>query len=349
MDNKILALLPDALLPWYRANKRDLPWRKDRNPYHVWLSEIMLQQTRVEAVKGYYSRFLAAGPSIAELAKADDSLLEKLWEGLGYYSRVRNLKKAAIQIMQQHNGVFPDAYNKIIELSGIGAYTAGAICSIAFNQPTPAVDGNVLRVTSRLTNDATPIDSPAFRKQVSEALMSIYPADAGDFTQALMELGATVCKPNGKPDCKCCPCGSFCKALEQDAVMGLPVRSPKKARRREELTVLILNCDGHIALERRPKDGLLANLWQFPNLSGRRTLDEIISNVEKNGIKVSEIKAQVERKHIFTHVEWDMSGIYMDVANVNDRYSWLKPEEIKRDAALPTAFRMFLDEFENLR
>lgn len=349
MDNKIIAMLPDALLPWYDANKRDLPWRADRDPYHVWLSEIMLQQTRVEAVKGYYSRFLTAVPNIAELAKTDDRVLEKLWEGLGYYSRVRNLKKAAIQIMEDHGGVFPGNYDQIIKLSGIGDYTAGAICSIAFDAPTPAVDGNVLRVVSRLTNDATPIDHPAFKKQVRELLTEIYPKRAGDFTQALMELGATVCKPNGRPECGCCPCKGFCSANQHGTQMELPVRTPKKARRVEELTVLILDYFGCLALERRPHGGLLADMWQFPNIPGIRTVDEVLAYLEENGIKTDEIICQVERKHIFTHVEWHMRGVYLNVAGMNDRYSWFSMEQIEKEAALPTAFRMFLDDLEKLK
>ena len=342
MNSKILALLPNALLPWYQTNKRDLPWRKDKDPYHVWLSEIMLQQTRAEAVKGYYSRFLAAIPDIETLANADDSLLEKLWEGLGYYSRVRNLKKAAMQIMQEHDGIFPREYDLVRKLAGIGPYTAGAICSIAFDLPTPAVDGNVLRVISRLTNDSTPVDNPVFKKKVADDLTAIFPKAAGDFTQALMELGATVCKPNGKPLCESCPCVSFCEGRREGAVMNLPVRLPKRARRVDEKTVLILNCDGRYALERRPKSGLLAGLWQFPNISGKPALKECISFVEKNGIIVKEIKLQVERKHVFTHVEWHMCGVYMDVSNTNEHYFWLSSEEIEEVAALPTAFRMFL-------
>ena len=210
MEQYPLNVLPDLLLPWYDRNKRALPWRADREPYHIWLSEIMLQQTRVEAVKGYYSRFLDALPTIESLACCDDDLLHKLWEGLGYYSRVRNLKKAAQVIMEQHNGVFPDSYEKILALPGIGDYTAGAIASIAFHCKTPAVDGNVLRVLSRLRNDPTPIDLPQTKKEVRQALESIYPKEAGDFTQALMELGATLCGPNWKPRCEECPCRSIC-------------------------------------------------------------------------------------------------------------------------------------------
>ena len=205
MEHPSLSALPGLLLPWYYENKRNLPWRADRDAYHVWLSEIMLQQTRVEAVKGYFTRFLQTLPSIEALANCDDELLHKLWEGLGYYSRVRNLKKAAQQICQQYHGAFPNTYPQILALPGIGDYTAGAIASIAFNLPTPAVDGNVLRVLSRLCNDDAPIDLPETKRAARELLTQIYPAEAGDFTQALMELGATLCGPNRKPDCGRCP------------------------------------------------------------------------------------------------------------------------------------------------
>ena len=260
MDEQ-LTHLPGALLPWYEAHKRDLPWRRDKEAYHIWLSEIMLQQTRVEAVKGYYARFLAALPTIADLAKADDELLYKLWEGLGYYSRVRNLKKAAGVIMSDHNGHFPSKLADVLALPGIGEYTAGAICSIAFGQKTPAVDGNVLRVISRLQADFSPIDSPARKKEVQALLAGIYPDAAGDFTQALMELGATVCGPNRAPDCENCPCRSFCLGYAQGVAEKLPIKAPKKGRRIEEKTVLILRCEGKYALVKRPDKGLLAGLW----------------------------------------------------------------------------------------
>jgi A/G-specific adenine glycosylase len=244
VEQDIFKKLPGCTIAWYHQNRRDLPWREDRNPYHIWLSEIMLQQTRVEAVKGYYARFLKTLPTIEALANADDDLLHKLWEGLGYYARVRNLKKAAQTIMSEHNGVFPGKYAEVRALSGIGDYTAGAICSIAFNHPTPAVDGNVLRVISRLTDDHTPVDTPAYIKTVQKKLAEVYPQNAGDFTQALMELGATVCGPNRKPDCEQCPCRDFCKGRKSGRAEQLPVKRPKKNKKVQEMTVFILNCGG---------------------------------------------------------------------------------------------------------
>ena len=342
MENKdIFAHLSGVLLPWYEKNKRDLPWRKDNDPYHIWVSEIMLQQTRAEAVKGYYHRFLEALPTIEDLAIAEDEQLHKLWEGLGYYSRVRNLKKAAQRIVDQYNSRFPTDYDQVLALPGIGAYTAGAICSIAFNNPTPAVDGNVLRVVARLTNDNTPINLPAYKKDVHNALAAVYPDDTGAFTQALMELGATVCGPNRKPDCGSCPCNSFCQAFHNGTAEKLPIKTPKAERRIEDRTVFILSCDGAYALAKRPPKGLLAGLWQFPNVLGKLEMADCVQQIEKMGLQVREILRQVDRKHIFTHIQWNMRGIYVDVNEPGGDYVWMTQEQIDAEVALPTAFRQF--------
>ncbi|MBR5125690.1 MAG: A/G-specific adenine glycosylase [Oscillospiraceae bacterium] len=346
METASLASLPELLLPWYRENRRDLPWRADRDPYHIWVSEIMLQQTRVEAVKGYYARFLAALPTVETLANCDDEPLHKLWEGLGYYSRVRNLKKAAQILVTQYHGQFPQSYSEILALPGIGEYTAGAICSIAFSLPTPAVDGNVLRVLSRLRDDPTPIDLPDTKKQVRFLLERIYPKDAGDFTQSLMELGATICGPNRAPDCGICPCREICLGFKNGTAHSLPVKSPKKPKRQEKRTVFIFSCDGKYALEKRPERGLLAGLWQFPNLPEYLDLPDILSATEAMGLSPRELKREVFRKHIFTHIQWDMKGIYLEVANTGGRFQWFTKKEIEEQAALPTAFRQFWEEAE---
>lgn len=344
MDYNLLSRLPNALLPWYDASHRELPWRGEKDPYHIWVSEIMLQQTRVEAVKGYYARFLQALPTVADLAECEDDVLHKLWEGLGYYNRVRNMKKAARQIMDKHNGIFPDTYEQVLALPGIGAYTAGAICSIAYNQPIPAVDGNVLRVISRITDDDTPIDQPTYKNTVQQSLAEIYPDRAGDFTQALMELGATVCGPNRQPDCENCPCKAFCLGFARRTAVNLPVKLPKRERKTEEKTVFILSCDGKYAIQKRPEQGLLAGLWQFPNVSGKLNAQAVINQVEQFGLKPKEIKIKVERKHIFTHIEWDMCGVYIETAECGGDFAWLTSEEIDRQIALPTAFRQFWEE-----
>ena len=349
MDNQVLLQnLPGALLPWYCDNRRELPWRQTKEPYRIWISEIMLQQTRVEAVKGYYARFLTALPTVEALAGCDNDTLHKLWEGLGYYSRVRNLKKAAQVILAEHGGVFPRKYEQILALPGIGAYTAGAICSIAFGKPTPAVDGNVLRVVSRLLDDATPVDLPAQKKAVTDALSEIYPEEAGDFTQALMELGATLCGPNRKPDCENCPCRGFCLGFARGTAEILPVKAPKKEKKTEEKTLFILSCDGRFALQKRPSRGLLAGLWQFPNIPGILDTAAALKAVEAMGLRPKEILRQVERRHIFTHIIWKMRGIYIEVADAPDRFQWFTPEEIEKIAALPTAFRQFWEELHHV-
>ena len=340
----ILKQLHHVLLPWYDVNQRNLPWRKDKEPYHIWLSEIMLQQTRVEAVKGYYQRFLDALPTIDSLAKCDDDTLHKLWEGLGYYSRVRNLKKAAQVIQQKHGGKFPAQYAEVLALPGIGEYTAGAICSIAYDHPVPAVDGNVLRVISRLTEDGTPIDLPAYKAAVRRMLMEIYPAQAGDFTQALMELGATVCGPNRKPDCENCPCKEFCGSAIHKTAEKYPVKSPKKEKKVEEKTVFILSCEGKFALEKRQSKGLLAGLWQFPNVPQTLPMDAALDAVKQMGLRPKEILRQVERCHIFTHIRWEMRGIYLEVAEMDGEFTWMTAQQIEQQAALPTAFRQFWEE-----
>lgn len=342
--DEILQQLPERLLPWYGENRRDLPWRQDKEPYHVWLSEIMLQQTRVEAVRGYYTRFLEALPTVSHLARAEDDRLRKLWEGLGYYTRVRNLKKAAQCILDRYGGRFPNTYEEVLSLPGVGPYTAGAICSIAFELPTPAVDGNVLRVLSRLLEDWAPVDLPETKRQAEAYLKEVYPTDAcGDFTQALMELGATVCLPGGEPQCGRCPMAGLCRAEASGSWRELPQRLPKRPRRQEDRTVFLLSCDGRFALERREEQGLLAGLWQFPNVPGALEEATAMDLAAAWGLAPKELLRRLERSHIFTHIRWDMRCYLLTCAQPVSRFTWLTPEEIRQQAALPTAFRQFWD------
>ena len=262
-----LKYIIDPLLEWYQLNKRDLPWRRTKDPYSIWVSEIMLQQTRVEAVKPYYERFLQTLPTVKDLAEADEETLLKLWEGLGYYSRVRNMQKAAIQIMEEHEGLFPAEYGKLLKLKGIGPYTGGAVGSIAFGLPVPAVDGNVLRVMSRIIADAADISLQPTKKVWEERISEIIPANSpGDFNQALMELGATICLPNGSPKCEICPVRKYCEAYRRDATQLYPVKAEKKARTMEYLNVFFcVDENKKIAISKRPKKGLLSGLWELPN------------------------------------------------------------------------------------
>ena len=338
-----LEVLPGLLLPWYRENRRELPWRQTADPYRIWVSEIMLQQTRVEAVKGYYARFLDRLPDIAALANCDDDELHKLWEGLGYYSRVRNLKKAARVIEERHGGLFPSDHAAVLALPGIGDYTAGAICSTACSRPTPAVDGNVLRVLARLRADEEAIDLPQVKKRVREELAAIYPTDCpGEFTQALMELGATVCVPNGEPKCDLCPCREICQGRE--SWQTLPVKLPKRAKKQEDRTVFVLRCGDRYAIEKRPSRGLLADLWQFPNVAGHLRAAEAVAWAEERGLHPRNVEKSIDRNHIFTHIRWDLRGWFLEVDSMAGDYTWLTLDEIDTQAALPTAFRQFREE-----
>ena len=340
--------LPELLVPWYKENRRELPWRETDDAYHIWVSEIMLQQTRVEAVKKYYSRFLEVLPDVQALADCDDDTLYKLWEGLGYYSRVRCMKKAAQTIVSAFGGVFPRGYEELLTLPGIGEYTAGAIGSIAFGLPTPAVDGNVLRVCSRLADDRSPIDTADTKRKVRDALIPLYPPNAGEFTQALMELGATLCGPNWEPDCAGCPCKAICLGFQKGTAAELPIRSPKKERRQEDKTVLIMRCGDCYALRRRGATGLLAGLWEFPNVSGKLSPEQAVKAAEQMHVSISGLLRQSERKHVFTHITWNMRGYYMEAKECSGDFYWYTGAEINAQAALPTAFRKFWEEIKNV-
>lgn len=333
------------LLGWYRENARALPWRRDRAPYRVLLSEIMLQQTRAEVVKGYFERFLAEIPTLDALAEADEEKLMKLWEGLGYYSRARNLKKAAHAIVYEMNGVFPDTYEALLKLPGVGPYTAGAIASICFDRPVPAVDGNVLRIIARIAGVEAPIDLPETKRRINGALADIYPADApGDFTQALMELGATICLPSGAPKCAICPVSGFCYARATDSISRLPVRLPKRPRQAQERTVFMLSAGGAVAIRRRPKRGLLAGLWELPNVPGKLSEQEALDQAAQWGAQPARLLRSVSRKHIFTHIEWNMTCYYVACAGRPQAFLWADAENIAETYAVPSAFRMFFEE-----
>lgn len=339
---KLPQQLPERLLEWYAAGHRDLPWRRDREPYHVWLSEVMLQQTRVEAVKGYYRRFLAELPDIPALAACPPDRLAKLWEGLGYYSRMRNLQKAAQVIVSAHGGVFPREYDAIRALPGVGDYTAGAIASICFGLPEPAVDGNVLRVLSRVTDDAAPVTDAAVKREYAARLREIYPAGrCGDFTQSLMELGATVCGPNSQPQCALCPLASLCLARANGTALLRPVKAPKKEKRTEEKTVFILRCGTRIAVRRRPEQGLLAGLWELPNVDGKCSAQQALVQAERWGVHPRELCRSSEKTHIFTHIRWELRGFYIECTEAAPLFTWVDPARFRQDIALPTAFRIF--------
>ncbi len=325
-DARRVSLAVPLVLEWYRIFKRDLPWRRERTPYSALVAELMLQQTRVEAVKEKYVAFMRRFPTAEALAAASEDEVFKSWEGLGYYSRARNLHKAAKIIAQEG---FPRTWVGVRALPGVGDYTAGAISSIALGLKEPAVDGNVLRILTRLLADGSNIDESGTKARFKALLAEVYPDETADFCEALMELGALVCVPNRPPMCGACPWSDLCKAHIEGRETEFPVRFPKRERKQVEASVLVLRCGNKYALEKREK-GLLKGLYGFPFFEG-----EIAPAAYGT---VLESKRAV---HIFTHVEWDMTGYLVDTASEGWGYLWKTAEEIASACALPSAFCAF--------
>ena len=347
LEEPALYEIAEPVAGWFRQNKRDLPWRKDQDPYHVWVSEIMLQQTRVEAVKPYYERFLKELPRVKDLAEAKEDTLLKLWEGLGYYNRVRNMQKAAQQIMVDFQGKFPDTYEEILSLKGIGSYTAGAISAFAFGLPKPAVDGNVLRVVSRITGSREDVMKQSVRKEMERKLEQVIPkGEASNFDQGLIELGAIVCVPNGEPKCGECPAAFACVARKQGLTAEIPVKKKAKARRIEKRTVFIFKDGEKLAIQKRPGKGLLAGLYEFPNEEGKLAQKEVTAYSKEIGLMPVRVKKLESAKHIFSHVEWHMTGyevIVDELEKTNKReFLFIHPEEIGQKYPLPSAFETYI-------
>ena len=350
-DKERLAFAYGPLLSWYREHKRALPWRENKDAYRIWISEIMLQQTRVEAVKPYFFRFMEHFPSVEALAGAPDDELMKCWEGLGYYSRARNLKKAAGVIMEQYGGILPASHEALLELPGIGSYTAGAIASIAYEIPAPAVDGNVLRVLSRVCGSREDILKQSTKKKM-EALVSevIREGEAGDFNQALIEIGAIVCVPNGAPLCDSCPFYTVCAARTEGLTGEIPVKTPKNKRKIEEKTVLILQYGEKIAIRKRGAEGLLASLYEFISVPGKISAEEIAGYFEEPVVP----EKLPDAKHIFSHVEWHMSGYRIPITEIPKQLSGEHPEdfilaefeELKERYPIPNAFAAYKELLE---
>lgn len=328
----------NELTKWYEANRRDLPWRKTRDPYPVWISEIMLQQTRVAAVIPYYERFLKELPTVYDLANVPDDRLLKLWQGLGYYSRARNLKKAAGEIVLRFGGAVPGTYRELLTLPGIGSYTAAAIASIAFGERVPAIDGNVLRVFSRLTEDYRDIQDPRTKPAVFAELSAVMPDDPGTFNQAMMELGATICVPNGQPLCEKCPLADRCKAKRNGLTADLPVKSKKAHRSIEQMSVFLIRKDDSFLIRKRPDTGLLAGLYELPNTEGHLDVNEALSFAEEYGIRPSGAITEYDRTHVFTHREWHMHVFAFDTAS-SVPSGWLLYDGTQ---SVPTAFLICL-------
>ncbi len=330
------------LLEWFQKNARTLPWRESPTPYRVWVSEIMLQQTRVEAVKPYFERFLQALPDIPSLAECEEERLLKLWEGLGYYNRVRNMQAAAQTLVKEYGGKLPADYEELLKLKGIGHYTAGAIASIAYGIPVPAVDGNVFRVITRVSADDSDIMKQSFRTKAEQVLQEVIPKDyASPFNQALMELGATVCLPNGAPQCRKCPWEDFCQAAKQDLWTKIPVKSKAKPRKIEEKTVFIIQDEEKIVLRKRPSRGLLAGMYEFPNTCGHLSEEEALRWLKEQNLSPIRIQKLEPAKHIFSHVEWHMTGYVIRVDELSDQKGnmmFVERAESEERYPIPAAF-----------
>ncbi len=344
MDSQLCSIV-SLLLDWYDTHARSLPWRSLPTPYRIWVSEIMLQQTRVEAVIPYFERFVNALPDVCALAQADEAVLLKLWEGLGYYSRAKNLQKAARIIMNQYGGVIPDDFSTLCSLPGLGVYSAGAVASIAFGVRVPAVDGNVLRVISRVNASRDDSSVAAVKREITRQVTDILPdTRVGDFNQSLMELGATVCLPNGSPRCEVCPIRTACRAYKDGLTEQIPVKKPKKARIKENHTVLVIVCDNRMAVRRRDETGLLAGLWELPNLTGTLSQDECTQAVRGLGLNPLSVLPLPRARHIFTHIEWDMTGYLVRVSDCaqHEPLRFVTRQQLESRYTIPTAFAAYV-------
>ena len=348
-DQELLAQLPELLLRWYDQSARVLPWREDPTPYRVWVSEIMLQQTRVEAVRPYYERFLEAFPTVEALAGAPEDRLLKQWEGLGYYNRARNLRRAAQVIVERYGGQVPASFEELRSLPGIGDYTAGAVASIAFQIPVPAVDGNVLRVISRVLCRYDNILDPRVKRRTERELRQVLPQRVGDFNQSLMELGALVCLPGGPPKCLVCPLRQVCRGRAQGVSEELPVKAKAKPRRREDRTVfLLVSREGRLALSRRPDQGLLAGLWELPAAEGALSREEARAFLESQGFVEPALTPGPKAKHVFSHVEWHMTSFAAQGVEELPSCTWVTGRELREAYALPSAFKAYVPQLQKL-
>ncbi len=335
--------LAKLLTDWYRKNARNLPWRGTGDPYRIWISEIMLQQTRIEAVKDYYERFTEAFPTLTALAEASEETVLKAWEGLGYYSRARNLHRTAKICEERFGGKLPESFAELLKLPGIGRYTAGAVASIAFGENVPAVDGNVLRVLCRVLGDSRNVLEPPMRTEAEECLREHPKEDPGGFNEAVMELGETVCLPGGKPLCGGCPLRDLCTACLEGRESELPVRLAKTGKKTEEWTVLRIVCRGRLALEQRPARGLLAGLWLLPMLPGKLTREELPAALAARFGKLPEGTEPVplgEAKHVFTHRIWRMTGFGLECGEEWPGLTYISPGDTTHP--LPAAARFYL-------
>lgn len=344
LNENIIQTIQHNLLHWYDNNARDLPWRKTKDPYKIWVSEIMLQQTKVEAVKGYYMRFLEKLPTVEHLANVSEDELYKLWQGLGYYRRAKHMQQAAQMIIRDFNNNFPNTKEKLLRLKGVGDYSASAIASIAFHEQAAVVDGNVLRVYARLFELYGDITKTTTKQNIASIAKNLLPSNrVGDFNQAVMELGATVCLPNGAPLCNKCPLQSLCLAYKKNLQQNLPVRAEKKQRSIEQKTVYVIINNNKYLLHKRDSSGLLANLWEFMNTGGFLSEEQSKEFLNNLGLQVVSIEKTKNTKHIFTHKEWHMQGYVVVVSNLPTLTNsvFVSKKELEQSYPIPNAFAYF--------
>ncbi|MBQ6375208.1 MAG: A/G-specific adenine glycosylase [Clostridia bacterium] len=329
--------LSKDLLNWYDANRRELPWRGTRDPYRIWLSEIMLQQTQAETVKGYYARFLQRFPTVEALAAAPEEAVLKLWEGLGYYSRAHNLHAASRIVSSELDGRFPQNASALRRLPGIGPYAANAIASIAYDEPVPALDGNQARVLSRILAWDDAIRSPF--DLLAPALTLVAHDRPGDYNQALMDLGAMICTPN-QPKCECCPIAGHCRALQEDDVLSFPRKRPPTAKKTQDWTILLMYANERLLVHKRPK-GLLGGLYEFVSVQGHPGPDILVPTLEAQGFSgICELERLPDARHMFTHLVWRMQGWRTRCDGFPDSYTAIDPGTLS-SLAFPSALRVY--------
>lgn len=334
-----------SLQDWYEKNRRILPWREDTTSYHVWLSEIMLQQTRVEVVKEYYRRFLEMFPNLLSLANADIDTVNKLWEGLGYYSRARNLLKAATIVKEKYDGIIPNQKDDLLKLPGIGEYTSNAIMAIAYHKPYVAIDGNLIRVFARLCECPIKDKDPKMKEAASYFYTNRLTIDPSVFNQALMDLGELVCLPHGAPRCSICPFSSVCKAHKNKRELAYPIIEKKAKKRKIELTLFIIRHEDSILIRKRNDRGLLASLYEIPNVEGLLSLKEAEQYLIDRGFALFSIASLPEKKHVFTHLAWNMNAYLVRVNGYPNGSLFVNEEELNRSYSLPSAFQHYADYF----
>ncbi|MCI8575337.1 MAG: A/G-specific adenine glycosylase [Bacilli bacterium] len=343
MNNNLNEIV-DPLLNWFQKEKRDLPWRHTNDSYKIWISEIMLQQTRVETVITYYKRFTKALPNLKSLSEVEEDQLLKLWEGLGYYSRAKNLKKCAKIIIMNNKTELPRDYDSLLKLPGIGPYAAGSIGSIAYGLKTPAIDGNVLRVMTRLHEDDRDILNIKVRQDYYKKIQQIMPEDTRNFTESLMELGALICLPKGSPLCERCPVSFFCQSYHHQTMLNYPIKKKEIKRRIEEKTIIILQYQDYYAIQKRKANGLLASMYEFCNISYKLNEEELKKWLKKQKIIFQKVKDLGTTKHIFSHLEWQMNGFWVECRMKPEiDFFWVKKEELKTKYSIPNAYIKYLN------